>query len=299
MAFVAFSPVLAWNASHNWISFAKQFGRLADQYAGLSYFGEFVAGQFGLLNPLIAIFATLTIYRWLRAPNLKPSQPIAFLVLLNGPLVIYMIFHALHDRVHANWPGPAYPAIAILAATAAVRIHDRKHLRRLSYWVAPVGIGLSCLLLFYFATPWGETFPLHSPADTLLGWHEFAEQLETMRENSGADWLATTDYGLTGELAFELGNGSPVVQIVDRQRFTFETPDPLLVDKPALLVCRLLRLIFSTRQPVTPGRKPRHPELHHRHGSGCTGKFAVGRLPFEAVVASLTPRCRSLCQPRR
>lgn len=273
VAFVAFSPVLAWNASHNWISFAKQFGRLADQYAGLSYFGEFVAGQFGLLNPLIAIFATLTIYRWLRAPNLKPSQPIAFLVLLNGPLVIYMIFHALHDRVHANWPGPAYPAIAILAATAAVRIHDRKHLRRLSYWVAPVGIGLSCLLLFYFATPWGETFPLHSPADTLLGWHEFAEQLETMRENSGADWLATTDYGLTGELAFELGNGSPVVQIVDRQRFTFETPDPLLVDKPALLVV-----------PTNEGAIERY--------AGCFDSFSVlGNLSRQAgnrVIQSYT-----------
>jgi len=235
-ALLAFSPVLLWNADHDWISFAKQFGRLADRHPGPSYFGEFAAGQFGLLNPLIAIFATLAIYRWLRAPNSKPSQSLAFLVLLNGPLIVYMIFHALHDRVHANWPAPAYPAIAIMAASAGVRLRDRRHLRRLSYWVTPVGIGLSCALLFYFATPWGEKFPLHSPADTLLGWRELSERLETMRENSGADWVATTDYGLTGELAFELGGKTPVLQIVDRQRFTFETPDPRLVDKPALLV---------------------------------------------------------------
>lgn len=236
VAVLAFSPVLLWNASHDWISFAKQFGRLTDRHAGLSYFGEFVAGQFGLLNPLIAIFAMLAIYRWVRSPNSKPSQPVAFLVLLNGPLIAYMFFHALHGRVHANWPAPSYPALAILAASAGIDIHDGKHLRRLSYWVAPVGIGLSCLLLFYFATPWGKTFPLHSPADTLLGWREFAQGLEAMRENSGADWLATTDYGLTGELAFELGNDSPVLQIVDRQRFTFESPNPSLLKKPALLV---------------------------------------------------------------
>ncbi len=236
MALLAFSPVLLWNASHDWISFAKQFGRLADQHAGLSHFGEFVAGQFGLLNPLIAIFATLAIHRWLRAPILEPSQAVAFLILLNGPLVVYMIVHALHDRVQANWPAPAYPALAILAASAAAQIHDRKHLRRLSYWVAPVGIGLSCMLLFYFATPWGKTFPLHSPADTILGWREFAQKLETMRKNSGADWLATTDYGLTGELAFELRDSSPVLQIVDRQRFTFQTPDRRLANRSALLV---------------------------------------------------------------
>lgn len=236
VALLAFSPVLLWNARHDWISFAKQFGRLTDQHAGLSYFGEFVAGQLGLLNPLIAIFAMLAIYRWVRSSNSKPSQPVAFLALLNGPLVVYMFFHALHARVHANWPAPSYPALAILAASAGIDMLGRKHLRRLSYWVAPVGIGLSSLLLFYFATPWGETFPLHSPADTLLGWRELARQLETMRENSGADWLATTDYGLTGELAFELRNDSPVLQIVDRQRFTFETPDPRLSNRTALLV---------------------------------------------------------------
>lgn len=236
VALLTFSPVLIWNASHGWISFAKQFGRIADRHPGFSYFGEFIVAQFGLLNPLIAIFATLAIYRWLRVPKSHLSKSVTFLILLNGPLVVYMIFHALHDRVHANWPAPAYPAIAILAAVAEARVTGRKHLRRLSYWVSPVGIGLSSLLLLYFATPWGKTFPLHSPADTLLGWQEFSARLETMRKNSGTEWIATTDYGLTGELAFELRDGRPVMQIVDRQRFFFETPDQSLINKPALLV---------------------------------------------------------------
>ena len=57
-------------------------GRLADEHAGLSYFGEFIAVQFGLINALILIFAILATYRWLCAANSKSSQTVAFLILL-------------------------------------------------------------------------------------------------------------------------------------------------------------------------------------------------------------------------
>ncbi|MGV2184668.1 glycosyltransferase family 39 protein [Rhizobium rhizogenes] len=238
VALVAFSPVLIWNAEHGWISFAKQFGRLADQHAGLSFFAEFLAGQFGLLNPVIAIFAGIAIWRSRQEPGKTPSSPLTFLILLNGPIVAYMTFHALHDRVHANWLAPAYPALAILAAVAANRVSSVTHLRRLSYWVTPVGIGLSSLVLLCFATPFGRHFPWSSPADNVLGWREISAQVEDMRQRSGAGWIATTDYGLTGELAFEIRGERHVQQIVDRQRYFFETPDVSLVEKPALLVMR-------------------------------------------------------------
>ncbi|MQB46542.1 glycosyltransferase family 39 protein [Rhizobium sp. ICMP 5592] len=238
VALLAFSPVLIWNADHGWISFAKQFGRLADRHAGLSFFAEFLAGQLGLLNPVIAIFVGIAIWHLSREPRKIISSPLTFLILLNGPIIAYMIFHALHDRVHANWLAPAYPALAILAAAAANRASGVTHLRRLSYWVTPVGIGLSSLVLLCFATPFGKHFPWGSPADNVLGWREFSAQIEDTRQRSGAGWIATTDYGLTGELAFEIKGSRLVQQIVDRQRFFFETPDASLIEKPALLVVR-------------------------------------------------------------
>jgi hypothetical protein len=99
-----------------------------------------------------------------------------------------------------------------------------------------VGIGLPSLVLLCFATPLGRHFPLSSPADNVLGWREFSVQIEDMRQRSGASWIATTDYGLTGELTFEIKGERHIQQIVDRQRFFFETPDTSLIEKPALLV---------------------------------------------------------------
>jgi hypothetical protein len=72
----------------------------------------------------------------------------------------------------------------------------------------------------------------------VLGWREFSVQIEDMRQRSGASWIATTDYGLTGELTFEIKGERHVQQIVDRQRFFFDTPDTSLIEKPALLVVR-------------------------------------------------------------
>jgi len=40
-----FSPVLLWNADHGWISFDKQFGRIAAEGVQLRYVGEFIAAS--------------------------------------------------------------------------------------------------------------------------------------------------------------------------------------------------------------------------------------------------------------
>lgn len=237
-AVAVFLPVLVWNAEHGWMSFAKQFGRIADHHLVLSSLFQFLAGQFGLMNPVIAIFAGLSVWYFWRRTTDGSSDPFIFLIALTVPMLAYLVIHSVHDRVHPNWPGPAYPTLAIAAATAAKMGSGSIHLRRLQRWVAPVGIGLSSLVLFYFAMPLGSTFPWTSPADTVLGWRDLTAAVEEKAGQSGAAWIATTDYGLTGELAFYLRGRLQVQSIVDRQRYSFDNPDSALLDKPALLVVR-------------------------------------------------------------
>ena len=66
VAVLVFLPVVFWNAGHDWISFGKQFGRISADGIQLRYVGEFLASQFGLLNPLIALFFGLGIWLGLR-----------------------------------------------------------------------------------------------------------------------------------------------------------------------------------------------------------------------------------------
>ncbi len=256
-AFLVFLPVLIWNADHGWASFAKQFGRLGDHHLAIASLTTFVSGQFGLMNPVIAIFSAIAVWQFSRFTRDRRSDPFIFLVALTAPLVVYLFIHSLHDWVHPNWPAPAYPTLAIAAATAAGRASNNIHLRRLRLWAVPVGIGLSSVLLLYLATPMGKAFPWASPADTVIGWQGLTGELEERRQRSGAAWIATTDYGLTGEIAFYSGNADNVQSIVDRQRYVFQHPDLALAGKPALLVVRtgegrldLYLKCFRTTGPV-------------------------------------------------
>src|SRR6185369_6245188 len=57
IALLMFVPVLLWNAEHDWVSFALQFGRVEGGGLTLRFLGEFLAGQIGLATPFIAILA--------------------------------------------------------------------------------------------------------------------------------------------------------------------------------------------------------------------------------------------------
>jgi 4-amino-4-deoxy-L-arabinose transferase-like glycosyltransferase len=236
VAFVTFLPVLWWNQAHHWISFQKQFGRIGETGAGNSHLAEFLAGQFGLINPVLAVLASVAVWSYFRRRQHALQSPLTFLILLNVPLALYMLVQSSHDRVHPNWTAPLYPALAILAAVATSSEFGSARMVRLGRWAAPVGIGLSCLILAIFATPLGRAMPMRSPVDNVLGWRGLYSSLDEIRRRTGAQWIATTDYGLTGELAFQAKDEVPVRQIVERQRYFFEHTDPALLEKTALLV---------------------------------------------------------------
>ncbi|MEX6507536.1 ArnT family glycosyltransferase [Jiella sp. M17.18] len=258
VALAAFLPVIMWNAGHGWISFAKQFGRITDGHLTLRYLGEFVGGQFALLNPLIALFAGLAILRIRRRDLLgNRTSPAAFLALLSAPLVLYMMLHAFHDRVQGNWPAPIYPAAALLAAVAAADPRNDVRWRRLARWVLPVGLGLQIVGLGYAAVAGPAGLPFRSPLDQVAGWGAMTDRLQELAERNGAGWIATADYGLTGELAFHSGAPDTVQEVVERARYSFQTPDAGLAKEPALLVLRRrdpdiahFRACFASIQPL-------------------------------------------------
>jgi 4-amino-4-deoxy-L-arabinose transferase-like glycosyltransferase len=236
VALAVFMPVILWNAEHHWVSFAKQFARIGDGRPALGFSVDLLLVQFALINPIIAIFAVIAVSRFWRDRKTSDVVPLTFLLALTSPLLLYMLFHSIHNQVQGNWPGPAYPALAIVAAVAATEARNSRHLRRLACWAAPIGIGLTTLSLGYFATPFASGFPYKSPADRLLGWADLSTTIESYRRQAGATWIATADYGVTGELAFHARNPNSVIEIIDRERYSFKAPDASILATPALLV---------------------------------------------------------------
>jgi hypothetical protein len=213
-----FSLNVAWNAQHHWVTFDKQFGRLTPHGLRPQYLAELLATQVLLLNPLIATFALRGAGAGWRAPD-APGQPdTRMLLATSAPFCGYLALHALHDRVQAHWPAPVYPALVLIAAAAAAVIPEGGLLATLRRWAAPVGLGLSALVLVHIALPITDIAGLNDPTGAIRGWPVFAHTVDQTRQTKGAAWIGTLSYGVTAQLD-AAGVSAPVVEIGERDRY--------------------------------------------------------------------------------
>src|SRR6202042_1297521 len=105
LALLVFSPVLYWNATHDWASFRFQLDRPA-QISGWSakFFGDFLGQQFILIGVLM-----LPVIMWgtamLATRGFRRRDGVA--VLLSSAVIfplLFLIWHSLTARVGDSWP---------------------------------------------------------------------------------------------------------------------------------------------------------------------------------------------------
>jgi hypothetical protein len=85
----------------------------------------------------------------------------------------------------------------------------------------------------------GGILPLAlDPGQAIRGWAGVAGEVARLREETGARWIATTQYGVDAEIAYHLRDtGVPVVPIAGRVRYAFAPePDAALAGEPTLIV---------------------------------------------------------------
>ena len=247
VALAVFSLNVGWNAAHHWATFTKQFGRAAPGRLAPRYLLEFLAGQFVLLNPAVAILAAMGAGRAWRE---RFKAPIAWLMAASmAPFAAYLILHSLHDRVQAHWPVPLYSAAAVLAAWACDGVQGWR--ARLARW-APIGLAVSVLALVHAALPQTDLGP-GDPTAQLRGWPVFARAVEAERDKVGASWIGALSYGVSAQLQAADPNGAPIVQINERERYAglpartapnFSHPG-LIVDLQRRLDLARLRTCFA------------------------------------------------------
>jgi 4-amino-4-deoxy-L-arabinose transferase-like glycosyltransferase len=243
-AVLVFSPVFAWNAGHDWITFTKQFGRIASGGLQPLRFPEFVVTQFALLNPLVGIFAGLAAVVWLRRDRGYPTAGIGLLMWTIVPLAAYMALHAFHGQIQGNWLAPIFPTLALTAAAAAVAAPPDRWAggRALAF---PLGVVLSVLGLIGSLNPGGILPRTLDPGQVLHGWQDVASEVDAYRQQTGAAWIGVDYYGMVGELQWRLAaTNVPVIGITERHRYDYApAPDATLASRPALIV---------TRSPLPP-----------------------------------------------
>jgi 4-amino-4-deoxy-L-arabinose transferase-like glycosyltransferase len=145
LAMLVFSPVIVWNATHDWASFNYQFehGVAEKRVLNLATFAEFFAGQAAVSNPFfffcLLFFLAREPLRSLRDPRLG---------ILVWPFVFTLLFfgyNSLYKKSELNWAMPAMISGSVLLGYWLVQTGKD----RLIYWAG----AFTLLAVVFFKGP--------------------------------------------------------------------------------------------------------------------------------------------------
>lgn len=237
LALLLFCPVLYWNHLHDWVSFHKQFGRVGRGDWTAKYIFEFLGALFGLANPLIAVPAALGAFQ-LGRKTLKREPAASLLILMVLPFLGYLLYHSLQTRVQANWPAPLFPAFALMAAVfVGGVVRGAAFWRNWSLAGVALGIAFAVVVQVHAVHPLTGSFARKDPTFQLRGWPDIGREVRRIAGETGAGYIATTGYGLNGQLSYLFKDVLPVIQLNERIRYDmFPDPDPGLFRQTGLYI---------------------------------------------------------------
>jgi len=271
LAAVVFAANVVWNAEHRWITFAKQFGRVAPQGIAPVHLAELIGAQVLLLTPLIALYAGLGIRQGWRERGQAGAVRLMLPIATAAPFAAYLVIHSLHDRVQGHWPVPLFGALAICAAVAAERPGAGGWARWARRLAPAPGLAAAAAALVLAALPAPNLLGRWDPTLPVRGWPQFAGDVEQLRARTGAAWVGAQSYGVYSQLAYAGRIAAPLLQTVERDRYWTSDPRPDLA-RPGLVVDLARRMkvadvgrCFTRVTPVAnltraggPGRNQRY-----------------------------------------
>ncbi len=222
LAALLVSPVLLWNASHQWISLAYQFSHAAgnDEWL-LRRVGLFAVVQvlgYGLLLAagLIAAWRQPRDLAGAGSATPKPAvSPLVFCACFGLPTLLLLLYLSGRGSTLPHWAAPAWVALTPVAAAGcqALWLRARKLLLGLGGFQALSCLALAALMLTAgFGTETGEQ--THSrpgqeiestqfnPFADLFGWDAAATRASQLAAQNGNATLAVHNWTLASRIAW-------------------------------------------------------------------------------------------------
>ena len=213
------TPLIWWNAHHDWISVRFQLSHGLGAPTRGSVVGRelsLVGSQFALVSPGIFVLALASAWQSLTADPASSADGSRtgardgrFLLAAIGSIIFaFFVYSALRRPVEANWPAPALLAVIPLAAAASPPL-----LRRL--WRPSVAIG-ACLVLIALVQLALPILPLPASRDPVArayGWSALAMAADSTARASESRrrvWLGADRYQDAAEIALH-APGNPTV----------------------------------------------------------------------------------------
>jgi undecaprenyl-diphosphatase len=219
LGLVLFAPVIFWNAANDWVSFKFQLahGLELKKTAGLKTFGDFWAGQAGVVTPLLFLAALWAMVRGALQGFRERNPGLLLLFWTSAPVFLFFAYSSLRSKVEANWPALAYfSAVVLLAGIVAARWPDWRRGKRAVAWA----VALSALTVTAAAHlqplyPLVPISPRKDPTSQLRGWRALGEHLQqTVRaaDTGKGVFILASRHQFVGEAMFYTQGKIPVYQ---------------------------------------------------------------------------------------
>jgi 4-amino-4-deoxy-L-arabinose transferase-like glycosyltransferase len=176
---VVFSPVIYWNASHEWASFKFQFVERAREQKPLqlNYFLQLIISQLFLLTPLVFVYLIKALIRYIR--NFREYKDLNLFFFTGILIVIIFTYVSLKSLVKMNWLLPGYLSLFVLSV-----IILKIDLLRKSLWMK-IGIGFSLFLIITgFTIMIVPNIPL-GEGNTWSGWKDAVGKIYVHQQKLG------------------------------------------------------------------------------------------------------------------
>lgn len=230
IALVLFSPVIYWNATHDWMSFAFQSSHRLEEVRHFSLL-ELLGYAAVLLTPtgLLAAFVVLTsdgIAAFSRAYP-RDSKRLFSLVFTLVPLCVFVGFSLFHET-KPNWTGPLW--LSILPGVAAAFVYQREKERRIVGLLRAAGpptvgitVAVLAIIFHYIALGFPGVGYRHNIRTLPVAWSEFGgavaglEQAVESQSDKPVVLIGMDQYFVASEMAFYVRpDGIPAVNSIGR-----------------------------------------------------------------------------------
>jgi 4-amino-4-deoxy-L-arabinose transferase-like glycosyltransferase len=235
IAVVLFAPNVVWNAENGFPTAKHTEANIGWQYPYVHPLRllDYIAVQFGVFGPILAVVLLRTAWREIRRPS-DPNK--ALLLSFSLPILGLLAVQAILSRAHGNWTATAYPAATILVTAVMLEL-NRTTLFRIS-----LGLHLAVAAILAAAPAFATRLPLFERLEFLsrvVGWRDAAEVVRRKLAEQPYGSILVDTREMAGELLYYLrdvptplyvwpSGPTPRDHYEMTRPFTAETPEPVL-----------------------------------------------------------------------
>ncbi len=263
VAFMVFSPVLIWNAQHDWVSFTFQSSRAVGTSINLDSFFQALGGQLGYLTPMIFFPMAFVFGKTIKHVKRRENRYARFYLFFGVAPVFLFLLISLTRSILPHWTLVGYIVLTIPLASMIAPAFQQKR------WVRGLVYGSVLFLVVLLTTAFLHTrfgiLPMRAMAEKgwiternvekdatldMHGWKTIPEYLQQKNISSDDVFLLTHKWFLSGEVDLAVQGKYTVM--------CFDKGDPRgygIWDKQVDVLGKDGICIYSNRYRIDPRRE--------------------------------------------